>query len=168
MTTDTPTPATSRELVIPLTGEVIDLDKAATTDLCEARQRLQDLTSDAGRVVAYLGEELARRLDAANKRTATVGEWDLEANAPTTDEYLLDVLTEELCRLVEAKVLESQVVGEVIVTPPPAKPSPRVDKRELNKLKRHPDPRVRQAIGKARVRKTNRRSVRMTRKGGER
>lgn len=158
------TEAPSRELVIPVTGEVINLDEATTTDLCEARQRLSDITADAGRVTGYIADELARRLDSANKRKATVGEYELETNAPTSDEYLLDVLRDELNGLVEAGVIEPQVVGEVIAVPPPAEPRPRVMVRELNKLKNHPDPRVAAAIVKARVRKQNRRTVKINRK----
>lgn len=148
---------------VPRAG-VLDVLNEPTDRLAAAVDTIAAYRRDLHLVEEVVRNEIARRLDAGNKRKAVVGEFELEANAPTSDEYLLDVLERELRELVEAGVLEAQVVDEVIVQPPPTTPARRVAVREVNKLKNHPDPRVLAAIAKARVRKTNRRTVKVNRK----
>ena len=146
-------PETGAELALihPFTGELVDLG-ALTTDAIAAA--LVGFEAELGRVRGFgdaLKSELVARLDRRNTRSADVGGFHLETNAPTETDYRLDVLREELAALaaLDDPPIDREVLDAVIVTPPPSTPAPRVDKREVNKLRRHSDPRVVAAIAKA-------------------
>jgi len=143
--------STSTAVVHPATGEILDLADTPTTDLAAVYDELVDF---AGRLTDYraaIVAEVCRRLDANNARTERVGDWTLETNAPTVEEYLTRELRVELEALVEAGILEQGAIDRCIVTPAPPPPEPKVDKREVNKLKRHPDRRVLEALSRSRV-----------------
>lgn len=161
MTTETREPA--RELVLPLTGEVIDLAEATTTDLAEAVDRLAALDVELRAARQAIADELAGRLDSANSRSERVGDWMLETNPPTSEEYLVDVLRDRLTALVDDGTLDPVVLSRVIVTPAPKPPAARVDKREVNKLKKSTDRRVLAALTAARAIRNNSRTIKVAR-----
>lgn len=148
--------------VDPASGEVVALS-APTLELVDHAERVRELTAELARFRQVLVDEVARRLDASNTRSDVVGEWAVETNAPTSTDYLLDVLRAELEELVEDEVLDRAVLDRVIVTPDPKPPEPRVDKREVNKLKGHTDRRVAGAIAKASQRVNNTRTLKTKR-----
>lgn len=152
-------------LVIPITGEAIDVKAAAANELVQAVDRLVGYISDLGAVRRAVEVELIRRLDATNARREMVGDdVELETNAPATDVYDLATLEEQLKRLVDEDVIDAVVLERIIVQPPPKPQDRKLDKRELNKLKGHDDPRVGRALGVARERRPNNRTLKINRK----
>lgn len=143
----------------PASGELLDLVGLSTRELVAADQRVRDLVAELGRFRQAVVNEVAARLDRANTRTDIVGRFKIETNAPSSDEYLLDVLEKELRALVAADVLDEAVVAAVVVQPPPKPQDKKVDKREVNKLKGHDDRRVLAAVSAARQRKPNTRTL---------
>lgn len=152
----------TRTLVQPASGELVELD-APTTDLVAGLERLEELVDRLMEFRRLVVDEVAARMDTANSRTERVGDYVLKTNAPTSEDYPVRPLREALRGLVEAGVLDPVVLERVIVTPPPTPPEPKVDKRELNKLKGHADPRVARAIGAVRQRTPNRRTLKIER-----
>lgn len=159
MTENTP----SNELIVnPATGEALDL-AGTTTDLCaavagigEVRQMLDDYRQ-------AVEDEIARRMDAANSRKDRVGDWEISVNAPTTETYPTDVLRDVVAQLVADGILDAVVLDRVIVRPEPKPPEPRVDRREINKLRKHPNPEVAAQIEAAAVVAPARRNVKIER-----
>lgn len=158
--------APERAVMHPASGELVDLD-APTTDLAAGLEALDDLIDGLGDFRQVVVEEVTRRMDAYNSRTEHVGQYVLETNAPVTETYPLRQLRKALEGLVEANVLEAGVIDRVIKQPPPQPQDPKVDKRELNKLKGHGNPRVAAALGAVRERHPQRRTLKIKRaKGG--
>lgn len=156
-------PGTDLVVVNELTGEVLDLKAAGTTELAVALDKFDELVSQARAAFrdAVAGELIAR-MDKRNKRTATLAAEGrptvaLETNKPTETDYLIDVLRDGLEALVAENKLEREVLEECIKTPPPTTPEPKVYKREVEKLLGSDDPAVVAAVVRARkVRNTNR------------
>lgn len=162
-------PVTSLEVAHPATGEVIDLKAAPTPELAAGLEQLDDLMGQLREFRQAVVDEAAARLDALGARKELITEdLELETNPPTTDEYPVEATRAELEALVEAGVLDAAIVDRVIVqppTPPPPGPPPkRVAKAEVNKLLKSSDRRVLQALGRARQRTTNRRTIKIKRK----
>lgn len=144
-------------IVHPGTGEAIDLATATTTDLAGRMEELSELLSDLGAFRRALINELAGRLDAAGRRSATVGEFTIATNAPTEEIVDVATLREALEQLVDERVITRDAIDAVIVTPDPKPPAPRVDKRALNVLRRTDNSQLADAIDQATSRaKTNR------------
>lgn len=163
------TAATGLELVHPATGEVLDIKAATTTELAAGIESLADLFANLGDFRQAIIDELAGRLDSANARKERVGPYELETNPPTTENYDAGILEAELTALVEAKVLDPVIIDRVVPFPeptPPPKPQRRVDKREVNKLKKSTDRRVQSAVAKARSIAHNRRTIKVARQPG--
>lgn len=154
------------ELVHPSSGEVVDLKAASTDELAVQFDRLLELRARLDEFGQAIVNEVAERMDRRGERKTLLGDVELEVNAPSSEEYLLDVLRGELEALVAAGAIDEELVAKVIRTPPPAKPEPRVDKREVNKLKKSTDRRVLAAIAKARDVKSAKRTLKV--KGVER
>jgi hypothetical protein len=76
----------TRELTIPTTGEVLDLETATTTDVALELERVDDVIGQLDEARADLKAELIARLDRSNRRSAEVGDWRLETNAPTSED----------------------------------------------------------------------------------
>lgn len=155
---------TSKAIIIhPVSGEVLELETATTTDVAEALARLGDLYNDLAAFKTRLVDEIAGRMDKANARTETVGNYKIEVNAPRTEAYPVPTMRQALQELVDAGALEASVLDRVITTPEPKEPEPRVELREVNKLKRHGDPRVQAAIARVRDVQPARRTAKITR-----
>jgi hypothetical protein len=153
----------------PATGELVNLDDVTLVDLVALVETSRELARELSYHVDELVDEAARRLDRTNSRTANLEDGTkVETNAPTVDEYTVPAVRDALERLIEAEVLDAAVLRTVIVRPAPSTPPPRVDKRELNKLKAHDDPRVARLLGGARERKPQRRTLKIDRPEGNR
>jgi hypothetical protein len=151
-------------VVIPVTGEVLDLSTVTTTDVVDAVERVAGYLDELAAVRQALIDEVARRLDAAGSRSAEVAGVRLETNAPTEEVYDVDRLLEALRPLVAAGVLEETAVRELVVRPIPKIPAPRVDKRRLNVLRRSANPRLIEALDAARSVIPTRRTLKIERK----
>lgn len=160
--TDLQTPTRTRTAVDPTSGEIIPLD-ATAPELVDALTRNAELIVRIAEFRQALTDELARRLDKLNTRTDRIGPFDVETNAPTEEVYSVDRLREELGKLVDADVIDPAVLEQVITWPTPKPPEPRVDKREANKLKRHPDRRVLAALQAAREIRRTKRTIKIKR-----
>lgn len=148
-------------VVSPLTGTIVALD-APATDLLGALDELKDLLNRAGDYRRALEGELVRRIDARGKRKAEVDGCILETNPPTEDLYEADAVRRELEPLVEAGVVDRELLDELIVTPPPAPaPAPRVDKRVVNTLKSSDNRELLAALARARNRVTKSRTLKV-------
>lgn len=156
MTTDPTTETVDAEpvgvvIVHPITGEVIDLAASPTDQIAAAFEDIGVLVQQVIDVRQALADELARRLDTVNTRNEQVGDWLIEVNAGTEEVYAVAPMRAALEPLVTAGVLDAEVLRRVITYPAPKAPDARVDKREVNKLKRHPDPSVQAALAQART-----------------
>lgn len=140
-------------VVNPASGEVIALSDA--TDLLAAeRHRVVELKKALDQYAAAIDEELVRRLDLENTRSAEVGGYRIETKAPTTttfDPVRLAVAIHDL--IAEGKLGESVV--ERVFIPQPEK----INKAEVNKLLKHADPVVRDWIARVGEETEQRRTV---------
>lgn len=173
MTTDTVTPEVvdvvdadqgpqeSRELVHPASGEVLELKGAASADLAKAVDELAELNDRLALFGRAVVAELVERADRDVTRKLTAGPYIVEVNAPTDELYDLGVLREELDGLVKANLITQEAADRCIRVGAPKVPPPAADKRELNKLKRHPSDDVKRAVGKARRVVPTRRNARV-------
>lgn len=164
MTDTENTTGTELALANPATGEVIPLAAPAPTlldtvgEVAALERRLADFRRD-------LELELVRRVDDATGGTGRTAELDgckLEVNAPTEDDYSVEAVRRELGRLVEHGHKPAEAaLRELIVTPPPTPPAPRVDKRKVNALKSSDDRALLAALQAARERRPTRRTVKL-------
>lgn len=162
-----PPPSMSRDVIVhPLSGGVLEFDDP--TDKLAAA--LEDHQENTLRFLAewenIIKAELVRRMDSANTRSEQIGPYILETNAPRTEEITVDAVRDALQPLVDAGVLDAVIMDRVITTPEPKPapvPSPRVAKVEVNKLKKHPDEKVRAAIDEAITEIPNARILRVKR-----
>lgn len=157
---------TDTVIVIPGTGAVVELDaptEALAGHIDDVNRLIEDLI-EARRAVEGI---VIGRLDAENARSDEAGPFKLTTNAPTEELYDVGKLTSELRTLVEAGKLSADLLGRVITYPPPSTPAPRVDKREVNKLKRSADADVLTAVARARTVQNTRRTLKVERARGE-
>lgn len=116
-----------RDLIVPATGEVVNLS-APTDILAEAAAQMRELETELARVRAVVNDELTRRLDHENLRSVEIGDWAISVDAPGGVDWDTDALMEELTRLVELDVISEDAMERVV----PIKR--RVALRELKKL----------------------------------
>jgi hypothetical protein len=119
--------ATSMELAIPLTGELLPLD-AESDVLAEAVNRIRDLERQLASVRSRVGEELTRRMDMENLRKVKVGDYEITVDAPGAITWDLDRLHQALKDLADKGIIVPAVVDRVM----PPKLS--ISQRELKKL----------------------------------
>jgi hypothetical protein len=150
--------------VHPATGELVNLTAADPADLAIGLEGASDLLDDLYAFRQAIVDELARRADARGRRTVTLGPIDVEVNAPTVDDYSVERLEAELEPLVDAGILDRELVDELIVQPPrPPAPPAKVDKRRVNALLKSDDRRILGALAAARTRRTQKRTAKITR-----
>lgn len=139
-TTDIVTRA--REAINPLTGEIVDLAAATTTDLAVERDEIRAARDRLGTWAKAVDAELTARLDKEAKRSATVGDYKLQVTGPTvkhTDEVGGRAA---MLKLVEEGVLSEAAVDAAFEEVPTIK----ARRRGINALHKHADPRVRETI----------------------
>lgn len=151
---------TDLEVLNPASGELLNLRELDTNDLALTVARIDEHVGEVAAFRKALVDEAVRRLDSLAKRKANVGGYELETNAPTTVDYREDVLRAGIEELVAAGELDGAILEQLWPTPaPPPPPAPKLNKRELNKLKA--DPRVAGAIAAASVRVNNTRTLKV-------
>lgn len=127
MTTDNAVEQTGRELIVPLTGELIKLD-APTNDLASMARQIREMEQDLYRARAQINDEMVRRLDHENLRKAEVGEFILTVDAPNAVDWDVKQLEIVLHGFVDHSELSAEAVDRIL----PLKRS--VSLRELKKL----------------------------------
>lgn len=148
----------SAELVHPLYGDVLDVANEATDSLAGIRSQVVEDKRSLDQYAFHLDAELTGRLDAENTRSAEVGQWRIETKAPQVTKYPADALSAALDALIAAGKLSESVKDRCLVPQPP-KP----DLREVNKLLRHADEDVRNAVAEVAVQEEQRRTVKVSR-----
>ena len=143
MTSTEVTRRTFGEVVHPTAGTVLDLGSAATDEIARERKAVIDEKRSLDQYAAALDEALTDRLDRMGRRSAEVGGWTIETRAPTTTDYPLDAVRAALEDLVDADLLDDEIVDEVLVPQPVTYKLNRV---RLNTLLKHADERVRKAL----------------------
>lgn len=118
-------------LVLPATGEVLDLEGMATDELAarvdEVRE-LRDRLADADRAIS---DELLARMDRRSEWTATVGDWRVEGSSPETlIDYDLDALEQALQQLVVAGHIDPAAATDAVRTTVTRRPA----KARINRL----------------------------------
>ncbi len=158
---------TTREVVHPITGEITDLAEISLTELVEHVQEVDDLILSLSDMREQLTLEGARRMDKRNERTVRLDDGRvLKTNAPQSESYAVATTRAALEQLIEEDVLDESVLETVIYVPPPPEPvapQPKVQVREINKLKKHPDERVAKLLGAVRILTPNRRTFKVER-----
>lgn len=147
----------STELVTvpnPATGELVDL--TSPTDFLAARRReVIELKKALDVYADVIDEELTRRLDRMNTRSADVGDWRIEGKPATVTEFPRDPLAKAIRELIAEDKLDGAVLGRTIRRTSEFK----VDKREVTKLLKHPDEEVRARIAAVGIESPQKRSV---------
>lgn len=144
-----------RELVAhPVTGEALDLDVMTVGELHSQLTRLGHHMDQVVALRKLVVKTIAGRVDRTGARTAVIDGLRIKVNAPTQAQWDMDVVERNLRLLVEADVLDAEVLTNIIVTPErpprPAAPPPYVDSAKAKALAVHPDARVREALRLAR------------------
>jgi hypothetical protein len=110
----------SESLVLPQTGEVIDLKAAATDVLAIAFDGLLDAERDLKSLRSQIGEEITERLDHEGRRSVTLDGWTVETTAPTVKEWDMDRLRSDLAELVGEGVISEEKAKRCVKWEPKA------------------------------------------------
>lgn len=105
--------APGREVLVPGTGELVALD-SATDVLAKAVDQMRELERELARVRSTVGLELTRRMDKENLRTAEVGEWVIEVDAPGAVDWDAKKLEAVLHGLVDHNELSADAMDRVM------------------------------------------------------
>lgn len=143
------------------TGEAFELEQMDWHKLALIRKAIVDARPIFDDTARLIDTEIARRLDADNDRSITVGSIELRVNAPMQTEWDVTRLQENLAQLVGEGRLAAGVPPRAVKTEVSYKPVA----RELSKLVDHDDPRVRELVRECRHILPARRRVQVT--GGE-
>lgn len=119
--------ANGRELLVPLTGELIKLD-SPTDEIARITQQIREMEQELYRARNQLNEELVRRLDHENLRKAEVGAFIISVDAPNAVDWDVRQLEMVLHGFVDHDELSADAVDRIL----PSKRS--VSIRELKKL----------------------------------
>lgn len=119
----------SADLVVPATGELLDLD-GPTDVLADAVARIASLETDLRDARSALRGELLRRMDTANVRSFDAGPYKLEAEAPNQSDYDAQDLAPVLAELVVNGKIAQEAMDAALERVVSHKPR----KRELDRL----------------------------------
>jgi hypothetical protein len=101
----------SELVVIPVTGEALDVARASTADLARAFQTMVDLEKDFRSVKRTISDQVAERLDYIGKRSGDVDGVHVEVTAPTEKQWNIDELRGTLAELVaEGTIDEAKAI----------------------------------------------------------
>jgi hypothetical protein len=125
--------STSSELVvIPQTGEAIDVKSASTDALTAAHDDLASFSADVRSHQRTVDDELIARMDHEGLRTYHGEGYTLEATKPTEREWDIELLADTLDRLVRDGIISQRKADACVVqTPKPVA-------RELRTLEADP------------------------------
>ena len=144
-------------VVIPLTGEAIDLADANTDDLADAIDRIRDLESQLRSAKRQLAHEAVARMDAACQWTLAGADLKLSAPSPGRVEWDAD----RLARVLAQMVVDGRVPREAAELAVVAEPKVKV--AGLNALLKRPD--LREELEECSHPSDAPRNVKLTRKG---
>ena len=120
-------------VVIPLTGEVVDLASAGTDDLADAIDRIRDLESQLRAAKRQLADEAITRMDRHVCWTLAGKDWKLSAPSPGRVEWDAEKVAATLARMVvDGRVPREAAELAVVV-------EPKVKAAGLNTLLKRPD-----------------------------
>lgn len=144
----------SSAAINPATGVTVDLATEATDLLAAERRDVTELRAALAMYASYLDDALTARLDKENTRSAEVGGFRIETKAPTTISFEPGRLAVAVHDLI-AEDLLGESVAERVFIPQPDK----INRREVDKLLKHSDKRVRDHIAAAGIEEPQRRTV---------
>ena len=98
----------SNEVIVPNTGELLDLAEVTTTDIAETLGWLSDREAEWRRFRRAASDELAERLDHEGRRSADVDGYRIEVNAPTERKWDEFRLQSVLNRLVDRELISAE------------------------------------------------------------
>jgi hypothetical protein len=98
----------SGEVVLPSTGELVDLSSMATDEIAGQLTMFAELVKEIGRFKHAAFDELAARLDHEGRRSAFVGEYRIEVTAPVEKRWDMRRLQQTLDAFVERGLLSSE------------------------------------------------------------
>lgn len=126
------------------TGEAFDLETMEWDKLALVRRAIVDARPVLDEAATVIDMEIARRLDADNKRKIYLEDEriELRVNAPRVTEWDVPQLRENLDQLVNEGRIGAGVPPRAVKTEVSFKPVA----RELSKLLEHDDPRVRELV----------------------
>lgn len=120
-------------VVIPLTGEALDLAAAGTDDLADAIDTIRDLESQLRAAKRMLADEAIARMDRAVCWTLAGEDWKLSAPSPGRVEWDAERVAATLARMVvDGRVPREAAELAVVV-------EPKVKQAGLNALLKRPD-----------------------------
>lgn len=120
-------------VVIPLTGEAVELASAGTDDLADAIDRIRDLESQLRSAKRQLADEAVARMDAACQWTLAGEDWKLSAPSPGRVEWDAHRLAAVLARMVVDGQVPREAAEQAVVV------EPKVKVAGLNALLKRPD-----------------------------
>jgi hypothetical protein len=88
-------------IVVPKTGEVLDITGATTTSLAAVIEAINEAEKDLKSDRRQIGDELARRLDIEGRRSVMLDDFRIEVSPPTEKTWDVDELRATLAELVE-------------------------------------------------------------------
>lgn len=119
----------STDLIVPLTGELVDL-QGPTDTLAAHMHEVQRIESDLRAAKAVLRAELVSRMDKELARTFQAGEFFLECDAPGQTEYDANELDRVVARLVKEDKIGFAAAAQALKVVETVKPM----KRGIDKL----------------------------------
>lgn len=119
-------------IVIPGTGEIVDLANAPTTSLAGYLDAFRRLDIESRRAKGHITDELATRLDHEGRASFTTDEWKISVTAPDAVKYDPDRVYAVLKLAVTAGVI-SEDAAELAC---PEVTSRKVSKRDLDRIKK--------------------------------
>ena len=109
-------------VVIPLTGEAVDLPAASTDDLADAIDRIRGLEGELRAAKRQLADEAIARMDNDElKWTITGQDWQLSAPSPGRLEWDAEAVATVLARLVINGELPREAAERAVVAVPKVK-----------------------------------------------
>lgn len=88
------------ETLVPITGQLLDLAETPSTDIAETVSELGRVEAEIRSFRHAAADELGRRLDHEGRRSADVGDYHIEVNAPTEKRWDIPELQRALIYLV--------------------------------------------------------------------
>lgn len=147
--------ATVQQVIVPQTGEVLDLTTETTDRLAEAFDQIKELETQLAAVRRRVGEEMARRLDHEAVRSMEAGDWKIEVDAPVRFTWNPDDTRKMLTLLAETGHISESAVDRACA------PTFKVSAREVEKIARVLPESEAQMLQTCREESTRARSVRV-------
>jgi hypothetical protein len=138
-------PSAHNTVTNPVTGDTLDLTVAEWSDLARIRAGIIEISRRMAELSVMLDSEMAGRLDVSNSRSISAGGYDLRVNAPMRDVWDVPMLMVILTALVAEGLLTKEAAQRAVKTDVTHK----AVAREVNKLLKHDNPRVRDRIAEA-------------------